>query len=148
MDQENKPENKTIPELKFVIKGTPITKKNHSKIIRNPKTGAPMLKPSDQYDRYERLALWQLPSLPEPIDIPINLKYICFMPTRRTVDKTNLEESICDILVEAKILKDDCVKYVASTDGSRVYIDRENPRVEITITPFLELESEYETFWE
>ena len=56
------------------------------------------------------------------------------MRTRRPIDLTNLNEAIHDILVKAKVLMDDNRNIIASTDGSRVYWDKTNPRVEITIT--------------
>jgi hypothetical protein len=37
-------------------------------------------------------------------------------------------------LVDAQVIKDDNSSIVASHDGSRVEYDRDNPRVEITIT--------------
>ena len=49
------------------------------------------------------------------------------------VDKTNLESAIMDILVDARILKDDNSNIVAATDGSRVLYDKANPRTEIFI---------------
>jgi len=45
----------------------------------------------------------------------------------------NLLEAIQDILVKYDILKDDNSKIVASTDGSRVLYDKQNPRTEIYI---------------
>lgn len=46
----------------------------------------------------------------------------------------NLLEATCDILVQYGILADDNSQIVVSHDGSRVRLDRMNPRVEITIT--------------
>ena len=46
----------------------------------------------------------------------------------------NLEASIHDILVEVGILADDSRDIIATTDGSMVLYDKNNPRVEITIT--------------
>lgn len=65
------------------------------------------------------------------------------MPTRRKVDKTNLESAIMDVLVDAKILADDNRNIVAATDGTRVYYDKENPRTEIYIEDFTE---DYDTW--
>lgn len=46
---------------------------------------------------------------------------------------TNLLEAVDDILVKAGILEDDNYKVLASHDGSRVFVDRKNPRTEIYI---------------
>lgn len=55
------------------------------------------------------------------------------MDTLRLVDLSNLLESTCDILVLYGVLQDDNSRIVCSHDGSRVLLDRENPRAEITI---------------
>lgn len=73
------------------------------------------------------------PAPKNPLDGRYNVKCLYYMPTRRKVDKTNLESAIMDILVDAGILKDDNSNIVAATDGSRVMVDKENPRTEIFI---------------
>jgi len=62
------------------------------------------------------------------------VKCLYYMQTRRAVDLSNLVEASHDILVKAGVLRDDNRNVIASTDGSRVYWDKRNPRVEITIT--------------
>ena len=76
------------------------------------------------------------PSLKDkfPIDYPVNVKSIYYRKNLVRCDLSNLHEATDDILVHYGILKDDNFKIVAGHDGSRVRIDRENPRVEITIT--------------
>lgn len=58
------------------------------------------------------------------------------MPTKHKVDLTNLMNATHDLLQDAKIIADDSSDIVKSVDGSRVELDRENPRVEITIKSF------------
>ena len=58
-------------------------------------------------------------------------------PRRCSAEKCDLVgylQAIQDLLVTYKVLEDDSRDYVASTDGSRVMYDKENPRTEITIT--------------
>lgn len=43
-------------------------------------------------------------------------------------------QALCDALVKAEFIKDDNVNIVQSIDGSRVYTDKENPRIEVTVT--------------
>lgn len=62
------------------------------------------------------------------------MKAVYYMPTRRRVDKTNLESALLDVLVKHGLLADDNRDVVASTDGSRVMYDKYNPRTEVTIT--------------
>jgi len=56
-----------------------------------------------------------------------------YKSTKRQCDLTGLLQSIDDILVKAEVLTDDNFNIVAGHDGSRVLIDRKNPRTEITI---------------
>lgn len=124
-----------VGEMKLVIKGCPITKKNSQRILFNKKTNRTFIAPSKAYEDYEESALWQLKNQyrGEPISSPVNVKCVYYMENRRRTDITNLMNSSHDILVEAGILADDNYKIVASVDGSRVYYDKENPRVEIEI---------------
>lgn len=120
--------------LNYTIRFPPVTKKNSQQILRDRKTGRPFIFPSKQYKDYERAAIPFLMPLPkEPIDYPVNVKMLFYMPTRRRVDLSNLENCILDILVNSGVLLDDNRNVVAATDGSRVYYDRNFPRTEIEI---------------
>ena len=124
-----------IRELKYIISLSPISKKNSQQILTNSKTKRPFIMPSKQYKAYEEKAAWFLrPRPPRPISCPVNVKCVFYMPTRRRVDKSNLEEAAHDVLVYAGILADDNRDIIAATDGSRVLYDKDNPRTEITIT--------------
>lgn len=63
------------------------------------------------------------------------------MPTRRRVDTANLNAATHDLLVKYRVLADDNRDIIASTDGTRTFHDKDNPRAEIEITPF---EEEYD----
>lgn len=118
----------------LTIYGTPITKKNHSQIITNPKTGRKMLIPSKQYVAYEKETIRQIGKVNGTINYPVNMQCVYFMPTRRKVDLCNLLGATCDILVKAGVIEDDNCKIITAHDGSRVDYDKENPRVEVTFT--------------
>jgi Holliday junction resolvase RusA-like endonuclease len=123
----------------YTIGGKPITKKNSQQILINKATGRPFVAPSRQFQAYALTASYFLrPKPPEPIDYPVQVRCLFYMPTRQRVDKTNLEESIHDILVKYGVLADDSRDIIASTDGSRVLYDKTKPRVEIAITPLAE----------
>lgn len=77
--------------------------------------------------------IWFIPKRSEPIDYPVNVKCLFYMPTRRRCDLTNMLESIDDVMVKAGLLKDDNFKIIAAHDGSRVLYDRANPRTEVYI---------------
>lgn len=118
--------------IKFTIQIAPITKKNHQQIIRNMKTGAPMVIPSKQYLQYEKDAGWFIPHT-DTIEEPVNVKAIFYMPTRRRVDLVNLQEALLDVLVKYRVIADDNCKVVYSMDGSYVDYDKNNPRTEVEI---------------
>lgn len=117
--------------MQIIIPINPITKKNHSQIVMIK--GKPIVIPSKPYQEYERKCKEYIPKLDKPINYPINLKCFYFMETRRKCDITNLLQATCDILVKYKVLEDDNYSIIESFDGTRVYYDKENPRVEINI---------------
>ena len=120
--------------MKFTIPIAPITKKNSQEIVRNPRNGRMFIMPSKQYRKYEAEAAKYVPSAGKPIDYPVNVQAIFYMPTHRKVDKTNLEEALHDVLVHAGLIKDDNRDIIAASDGTRVYYSKNNPRTEVTIT--------------
>lgn len=123
----------------YTIPLPPVTKKNHAQVVHTGQK-CPVCKrgknvrllPSKQYREYEEAALWCLQRR-EPIDTPVNVKCLFYMPTARKVDLTNLLEAADDALVTAGVLADDNSKIVVSHDGSRVLLDREKPRTEIFV---------------
>lgn len=127
-----------MDEIRIMIKMPPMTKKNHSQIIFNKKTGKRMVIPSKQYKEYEQACLWQIRKPAKPVDVSVNVKCVYYMPTHRRVDLCNLIEATMDILVLAGVLADDNSSIAAAHDGSRVLYDKDEPRTEITITELYE----------
>ena len=111
----------------------PKTKKNHQRLMVNRKTGRHFVAPSEQYKVYERDCGWFIQPPAKPIDYMVNVRCIFYMPDRRKCDLTNLHEAIDDILVKYGVLADDNYTIIAGHDGSRVKVDRKNPRTEIYI---------------
>lgn len=120
-------------EIKFTIPLIPVTKKNHMQFGRNKYTGKTFVKQSPAYCQYEKDFMVVCPNI-NTFDFPINLQTIYYMPTKRKVDLINLHAALHDCLVKKGLLLDDNCNIIASTDGSRVYHDKNNPRTEITIT--------------
>lgn len=116
---------------KFTVPLPPITKKNSQRIV--VKNGKPIILPSEKYKEYENMALWFIPKRGTPIDFPVNVRCIFYMPNNRLCDLTNHLESIDDVMVKAGLLKDDNYKILAAHDGSRVTVDKNNPRTEVEI---------------
>ena len=120
--------------MRFIIYGNPVTKKNSQRIVTRGRF--PKLLPSEQYMKYRDDCMLQLGELDSPtISKPVNVKALYYMKTRRKVDLSNLNSALHDILVDAGILEDDNRDIIAGHDGSRVFYDKDNPRVEVYITP-------------
>nr|DAE34467.1 MAG TPA: Endodeoxyribonuclease RusA [Caudoviricetes sp.] len=119
--------------IKFTVPLTPVSKKNNQQIAINKATGRPFVVPSKKYKEYEKNALWFIPRKQKPIDEPVNVKCLFYMPTHRRCDLTNMLEAIDDVMVSGGLLADDNYKIIESHDGSRVLYDKENPRTEVYI---------------
>lgn len=117
----------------FVVELPPVSKKNSQQILINSKTKRPFIAPSQKYRRYEKDAGAFMPKLDKPIDEPVSVKCLFYMPTRRRCDLPNMENAIDDIMVKYGVLADDNFKILVSHDGSRILYDKERPRTEITI---------------
>lgn len=124
--------------IEITVPLAPITKKNHQEIVHSSKTGKPFVMPSRQYRDYEAKAAWycKRAKVQRPIEEPVEVKCLFYMPTRRRVDLTNLLESIDDVLVRAGVIKDDHSGIIVSHDGSRVLYDKQNPRTEVYIADY------------
>ena len=120
--------------MKITIPVVPRSKKNSQQIIINPRTKRPMIIQSKLYANYERECGKFLKEYKSSIDYSINLKIEFYVPDKRKRDIANYIEAIQDILVKYEVIKDDNYNIIESLDGTRMHIDKENPRVEIEIT--------------
>ena len=122
--------------MHLTLYGNPVTKKNSQRILyKFTKFGrkTPFIAPSKAYGDYETDCLRQIKRPHSPISARVNVRCVYYMKTARRVDLANLIEATTDILVKARVLEDDNSKIVAAHDGSRVELDRKQPRVEIEI---------------
>lgn len=119
-------------ELTITIPLPPVTKKNSQRIV--VVRGRPLVMPSKVYKDYEKASALYVHRQDPPINYPVNVKCIYYMPTRRKVDLQNLVSATMDILVKYGVLEDDNSSIVVGNDGSRVLYDKEAPRTEIVIT--------------
>ena len=124
-----------MKEIRITIPLQPISKKNSSQILINPKTKKRFIAPSRQYQQYEKDCKWFLMrySLLK-IKRPVNVRCHFYMGRRYRVDLVNLLEAVDDVLVKYGVLEDDNSNIVVGHDGSRVLFDRQKPRTEILIT--------------
>lgn len=131
--------------LNFTLEVVPHSKKNSSQICRL-KNGKTLLLPSKLYKKFENECLDLIQEdLKLHIDKPVNIKAHFYCKTRRKIDLTNLLEALDDMLVKSGVLEDDNRNIIAAHDGSRVYWDKERPRIEIWIEPFTEEYQEWKT---
>ena len=122
--------------MHLTLYGNPVTKKNSQRILyKFTRCGrkTPFIAPSKAFVDYQEKCLWQIKRPHSPVSARVNVRCVYYMKTARRVDLANLIEATTDILVKARVLEDDNAKIVAGHDGSRVDIDRKNPRVEIEI---------------
>lgn len=57
-----------------------------------------------------------------------------FTETKRKVDLSNLLNAVDDAMVKSGLILDDNRDIIAAHDGSRVFHDKFNPRIEIVIS--------------
>lgn len=121
--------------IKFTLPIRPATKKNSGQIVMRGKY--PVLLPSKQYLAFEKACLPYLNHVKATagvIDYPVNIECGFFMETRRRVDLANLLNAIDDAMVKSGLILDDNRDIIAAHDGSRVFHDKLNPRIEVKIT--------------
>ena len=122
--------------MEFTLPVKPRTKKNSSSFV-TLKTGRTILLPSKAYREFEKEVVSNIEGMfgnLEPIDKPINLCCVFYKDKNYKSDLVGYLQAIQDALVKAKFLLDDNSNIVASTDGSRIELDRTNPRIEVNIT--------------
>lgn len=124
-----------MQDIKFTIKLPPVSKKNSQQIFKRA-DGRRFIAPSKAYQQYEKQAGWFLQGGLRGAKIarPVNVKCLYYMEKKKVVDLPNLINATLDVLTEYGVLADDESRIVVSTDGSRVLLDRENPRTEVTIS--------------
>jgi Holliday junction resolvase RusA-like endonuclease len=119
-----------------IIYGSPRTKKTSNRIVRVG--GRPLILPSEAHEE------WYARAFPQaryafvmhrkrcalPLAEPVNVRALFFRDARRG-DTTGYYQALADLLERAGILKND--KFIASWDGSRLLVDRDNPRIEVVM---------------
>lgn len=113
----------------------PVTKKNSQQIV--PCRGRFILLPSKKYKDFERAVTPFLTVIKQELGqiyYPVNITAVFYVAKRLKYDLTNLLEAIDDAMVKAGLLADDNRDIIAGHDNSRVFYDKENPRIELTIS--------------
>ncbi len=138
-------------KIEFTLPVEAKTKKNHPQIvwkkqpfqIRFGKSVSanipytPFIIPSKGYSDFETEVIPyfnRIKAETGTVDFPVNMQVIFYMKTKRLCDLTNLLAAVDDAAVKSGFILDDNRDIIASHDGSRVFYDKLNPRIEITIT--------------
>ena len=120
-------------ELAFVIALNPASKKNSQQIVY-PKGRKPVVVQNEIYKKYEKACKkWCEGLVDEPINAPCEVTALFYRKDRRRCALTNLMAALHDVLVKYGVVKDDNFTIIYSVDGSRVFVDPERPRTEVTI---------------
>lgn len=120
--------------FKCRILGRARSKKNSKQIFRT-KSGRPFISSSNEYKRWAIFAsmVVNTKKIDKIIDFPCNLSVKCFY-TKKThmQDLDNIIASVCDVLEDCQIIKNDNLFY--SYDGSKKIYESDFDAVEIEIT--------------
>lgn len=127
--------------VSFILPLKPVTKKNSGQIVM--RGSYPKLLPSKQYMQFEKDSapyFLRVKMQAGEINYPVNVKCIFYMETHRRVDLCNLLNAVDDAMFASGLVIDDNRDIIAGHDGSRVFYDKYNPRIEITITEIADYE--------
>ena len=114
----------------FVITWRIPSKKNSKRIAWR---GRPTLLSSEEYLEWEKKAIDQISHIKINFPPPYSIEMKIWYPDNRKADNSNKFESIADMLVEAKKIPDDNWKLLSDIRLIAMWVDKENPRAEITI---------------
>jgi len=131
-----------MENITIILNTIPRTKKNQGQIVRM-KNGRSILLPSKLYLAYEKECGNILPSQYKNLKInkPVNICCIFYCQSKRKIDLPNLLNAVDDMFVKYQVVEDDNRNIIAGHDGSRVYYDKLNPRIEIIISEINENEN-------
>ena len=120
----------------FTVWGSPRTKKTSNRLVH---AGRIRVLPSKAWVKWVKTApILRGITRDEPVrqvlgvaDKPYNVCATFYRDARRG-DAIGYYQGLADLLEKRGVISDD--KFFVSWDGSRLEIDRENPRVEVTLT--------------
>lgn len=122
--------------IQFTVWGAPRTKKTSNQVVTR---GGVRVLPSKAWTRWVKTApILRGTNRDEPVrqvlgvpDKPYNIAATFYRDARRG-DAVGYYQGLADLLEKRRVISDD--KFFVSWDGSRLEIDRENPRVVVRLT--------------
>lgn len=122
--------------LKLTYSGRVLSKKNSKNIIRNPRTGKPLVMSNPAARANEEDMVKQFSAQKCGLKLPVencSVNILIYEPNWQKRDLDNQATAILDALVLAGILVDDSIKCVKTLTVSFGGVDNDNPRAEILI---------------
>lgn len=119
--------------ISFTVTGAPRTKKNHGERWRPKGSNRVLTVPSKAWREWAQFAVIEnmVPFQDyESVQIEVNCRALFYRDACRG-DAVGYYQGLADLLEKRGVVQDD--KLVVSWDGSRLLIDRENPRTEVVL---------------
>ena len=124
--------------MKFVYQGVVYSKKNSKSIIKNRRTGKPMIVASKKAKDMEKNMASEFSAQRgerSAINRPSSVHMKLYRKDNFKRDLDNVATSVLDGLVKGGVLDDDNYSVVKSLHIEDCGVDKNNPRVEIEINP-------------
>ena len=126
--------------MTLTILGAPRTKKTSNRLVRV--RGRHRILPSAANETWTRAAVLQLQAVRARMEdyawetveptTPVKCRALVYRDANRG-DLIGYLQAIADALEEARVVQND--RLIVAWDGSRMFVDKANPRVEIELTP-------------
>lgn len=127
----------------ITIEGELYSSKNSRQILISKTTGRPFVSKSriakeDEKNLIAKLKKQKQEFLKEleGCTFPVVMVFKIYRKTHRRFDYINIIQNLCDCMVQAGILEDDCADIIIPA-FEPYEVDKERPRVEIDVTQFI-----------
>ncbi len=122
----------------LVVSGDTPSLKNGKQIGYSLKKRRKVLKPSDRYQAWSRVAEIELLQYRQKVrafewHYPITLKFKFFRSTHRIFDYLNVAQGVCDVGSALDMWPDDNMKYIIPNFEREWELDKLNPRLEVEL---------------
>lgn len=124
-------------EVKLIYYGPVLSKKNSKRIIRNRRTGTPMMvsnqaAKANENDMVNQFSIQTLRQR-KPIE-KCKVSIVIYEPNLQRRDLDNQATSILDALTKSEVIKDDSIKCITELNVRLGGIDKKEPKAVVTIT--------------
>lgn len=123
-----------MQDLTLTITGRIPSKKNSKRVVCRGKR--PVVLNQDGYDDWHEEASWQIKQfIPDtPLQKCKSISLTFTFPDNRRPDLTNKAESIMDLLVDMRVIEDDCWQVTGDVILTSAGVDKNNPHVKVIIS--------------